>query len=202
MIAVCMSEPDDVIKSNIAFLCPLWYRTRRCPTLWQWLFAVYAPFLRSQTLSRTVIAWPCARAVIDWFLTFSVPSAAKAISAWSTSNQVTRSPINRLFTPRYVAGEDWGGGGAGVGVKLSDLGKLKLQTRCRVRWRRMSSFGVIPKGLLTFFGFFFFFYAMRSLVPDIRTLIHLACLRVFSVTPWVIVYRLYRVRWQGQSDWF
>ena len=40
-------------------------------------------------------------------------------------------------------------------------------------------------------------------LPDyIRALIHLARLRVFSVTPWVIVYRLYRVRGQGQSDQF
>ena len=41
-----------------------------------------------------------------------------------------------------------------------------------------------------------------ALPEYIRPLIHLACLRVFSVTPWVIVYRLYRVRWQWQSDWF
>ena len=41
-----------------------------------------------------------------------------------------------------------------------------------------------------------------ALPEYILALIHLACLRVFSVTPWVIVYRLYRVRWQGQSDWF
>ena len=33
-----------------------------------------------------------------------------------------------------------------------------------------------------------------ALPEYIRALIHLACLRVFSVMPWVIVYRLYRVR--------
>ena len=54
---------------------------------------------------------------------------------------------------------------------------------------------MIPKGLLAFLGFF---YAMWSLVPCwalpeyIQALIDLACLRVFLVTPWVIVYRLYR----------
>ena len=41
-----------------------------------------------------------------------------------------------------------------------------------------------------------------ALPEYIRALIHLACLRVYSVTPWAIVYRLYRVRRQGQSDWF
>ena len=41
-----------------------------------------------------------------------------------------------------------------------------------------------------------------ALPEYIRALIHLACLGVFSVTPWVIVYRLYRARWQEQSDWF
>ena len=41
-----------------------------------------------------------------------------------------------------------------------------------------------------------------ALPEYIWALIHLACLRVFSVAPWVTVYRLYRVRWQGQSDWF
>ena len=33
-----------------------------------------------------------------------------------------------------------------------------------------------------------------ALPEHIQALIHLACFRVFSVTPWVIVYRLYRVR--------
>ena len=41
-----------------------------------------------------------------------------------------------------------------------------------------------------------------ALPEYIRALIYLSCLRVFSVTPWVIVYRLYHVRWQGQCDWF
>ena len=41
-----------------------------------------------------------------------------------------------------------------------------------------------------------------ALPEYIRALIHLVCLRVVSVTPWVILYRLYRVRWQGQSNWF
>ena len=57
--------------------------------------------------------------------------------------------------------------------------------------------GDVPKGLLALI-----FYAMRSLVPVghfqniiyIQALIHLACLRVFSVMPWVIVYQWYRVR--------
>ena len=41
-----------------------------------------------------------------------------------------------------------------------------------------------------------------ALLEYIQALIHLACLQVFLVTLWVIVYRLYQVRWQGQSDWF
>ena len=63
---------------------------------------------------------------------------------------------------------------------------------------------VVPKGLLTFLGFFMQ-CRVKSLLGTskyIQALIHLACLRVFSMTPWIIVYRLYHVRWQGQSDWF
>ena len=41
-----------------------------------------------------------------------------------------------------------------------------------------------------------------ALPEYIRALIRLACLRVFSVMPRVIVYRLYRVRWRGQSNGF
>ena len=62
-----------------------------------------------------------------------------------------------------------------------------------------------PKGVINFWGIFLCnaeFSPCWALPEYIRALIHLACLRVFSVTPWVIVYRLYRVRWQGQSDWF
>ena len=66
------------------------------------------------------------------------------------------------------------------------------------------SYGVVPKGLLTFLGFF---YAMRSLVPsghfwNISRLLFtwLVCRSFWWL--WVIVYRLYQVRWQGQSDWF
>ena len=59
-------------------------------------------------------------------------------------------------------------------------------------------YGVVPKGLSTFLGIFFLcnaeFSPCWALPEYIRALIHLACLRVFSVTPWVIVYRLYRVR--------
>ena len=58
-------------------------------------------------------------------------------------------------------------------------------------------YGVVPKGLLTFLGFFLCnaeFSPCWALPEYIRALIYLACLRVFSVTPWVIVYRLYRVR--------
>ena len=69
---------------------------------------------------------------------------------------------------------------------------------------------MVPKGLLTFLGLFLFcfLYAIPEFSPCwalpeyIRALIHLAGLRVFSVLTWVIVYRLYRVRWQGQSDVF
>ena len=38
------------------------------------------------------------------------------------------------------------------------------------------------------------FSPFRELPEYVRALIHLVCLRVFSVTLWVIVYRLYRVR--------
>ena len=65
--------------------------------------------------------------------------------------------------------------------------------------------GVVPKGLLISLDFFLCrveFSPCWALPEYIRALIHSASLRVFSVTPWVIVYRLYRVRWQGHSDWF
>ena len=60
-----------------------------------------------------------------------------------------------------------------------------------------STNGVVSKGLLTFPGFF-----MRCRVQSLHgtfriyiwALIHLACLQVFSVRPWVIVYPLYRMR--------
>ena len=62
------------------------------------------------------------------------------------------------------------------------------------------------KGIINFPWNFFLcnveFSPCWALPEYSRALIHSACLRVFSVTPWVIVYRLYRVRWQGQSDWF
>ena len=66
------------------------------------------------------------------------------------------------------------------------------------------------KGVINFpwiFLNFFMQYGVLSLLgtsgPEyIRAFIHLVRLRVFSVTPWVIVYRLYCVRCQGQSDWF
>ena len=70
----------------------------------------------------------------------------------------------------------------------------------------MSDYGVVPNRLLTFLRFFFScnaeFSPCWALPEYIRALVYLACLRVFSVTLWVIVYRLYRVRWQGQSNWF
>ena len=61
---------------------------------------------------------------------------------------------------------------------------------------------VVPKGLLNFLWFFLCnaeFSPCWALPEYIRTLSPLACLRVFSVTPWVIVYRLYRVGWQRES---
>ena len=53
-------------------------------------------------------------------------------------------------------------------------------------------------------NFLWIFYAVQSLVwwaflEYIQALIHLPCLWVFSVTLWVIVYRLYRARWQEQN---
>ena len=56
---------------------------------------------------------------------------------------------------------------------------------------------VVPKGLLTVHGFFLCnaeFSPCWALPKYIRALIYLACLRVFLMTPRVIVYRLYRVR--------
>ena len=64
------------------------------------------------------------------------------------------------------------------------------------------SYGVVPKGLLTFLGLFLCnaeFNPCWALPEYIPALIYLACLRVFSVTPWVVLYRLYRVRCK-QSD--
>ena len=63
------------------------------------------------------------------------------------------------------------------------------------------------KGVINFPWIFFFlcnaeFSPCRALLKYIQALIHLACSRVFSVTPWVIVYRFYRERWLGQSDLF
>ena len=72
-------------------------------------------------------------------------------------------------------------------------------------FRDSGLYGVVPKGLLTFLGFFLCNAECSpcwALPEYIRALTHLACLRVFSVTPWVLVYRLYRVRRQGQSDKF
>ena len=66
-------------------------------------------------------------------------------------------------------------------------------------------YGVVPKELLTYLGFVLcnVEFSPRWALPElIWALIHLACLRVFSVTSWVIVYRLYNVRWQEQRDWF
>ena len=58
------------------------------------------------------------------------------------------------------------------------------------------TFGVVPKELLTVPIFLrnAEFSPCWALPEYIRALIHFAYLRVFSVTPWVIVYRLYRVR--------
>ena len=56
---------------------------------------------------------------------------------------------------------------------------------------------VVPKGLLTVHGFFLCnaeFSPYRALPEYVQALIHFACLRILSVTPRVIVYRLYRVR--------
>ena len=54
------------------------------------------------------------------------------------------------------------------------------------------------KGVINFPWIFFLrnaeFSPCWALPEYIWALIHLACLRVFSVRPWVIVYRLYRVR--------
>ena len=64
---------------------------------------------------------------------------------------------------------------------------------------------VVLKGLLTFLGFFLCnaeFSPCWALPEYIRALIHWACLRVFPVTLWVIVYWFHCVKWQGQSDWF
>ena len=72
-------------------------------------------------------------------------------------------------------------------------------------WFKCWSYGMVPKGLLTFLGFFLCsaeFSPCWELPEYIRELIHLAYLRVFLATPWVIVCRLYRVKWRGQSHWF
>ena len=65
-----------------------------------------------------------------------------------------------------------------------------------LRAGQYNRYGVVPKGLLTFLGFLCNaeFSPCWALPEYIQALTHLACLRVFSVTPWVIVYRLYRVR--------
>ena len=67
------------------------------------------------------------------------------------------------------------------------------------------TYGVVPKGLLTFLEFF---YAMQSLVPvghfwniSGHLFTWLVC-RSFQWCHGWFVYRLYHVRWQGQSDWF
>ena len=62
-------------------------------------------------------------------------------------------------------------------------------------WGSMHGYGVVPKGLLTFPDFLCNaeFIPSWALPESIRALIHLASLRVFSVTPWVIVYPLYQL---------
>ena len=55
---------------------------------------------------------------------------------------------------------------------------------------------VLLVGSETVINFPWIFYAIPcwELSEYIWVLLHLACLQVFSVTPWVIVHRLYRVR--------
>ena len=80
-------------------------------------------------------------------------------------------------------------------VMTHQSGKDLHISRCPENTLSLRSLGVVPKRFLTFRGSF---YAMRSLVPvgHFRNISGqlLTCLRVFSVTPWAIVYRLYRVR--------
>ena len=97
-------------------------------------------------------------------------------------------------------------GGCSKTKRLAEFfGNFKKQPPWRVYKQIMHHlYGVLPKGLLTFLWFFLCnaeFSPCSALPEYIRALIHLACLRVFSVTPWVIVYR-FRLRWQKQSEWF